>query len=86
VPEGDQIQALRSRVIETVCELLNERRPAPEAARELDRLRTELVRLEVAIEPLVGLAPEWEYYPDRRPDIERKILSAADSVRRKVET
>ena len=78
----DEIDALRSRVIEIVNDIVQLRRAPPDAARELDRIRTALVRLEGALDPFVGLAAEWDYDPDRRDQIERRILSAAETLRR----
>jgi hypothetical protein len=86
VSTSDEIQALRSRVIETVYDIVNERRPVAEAAHELDRLRVDLVRLEVALRPFVGIAAEWDCNPERRSEIEDGIISAAESLRRNLES
>lgn len=82
----DEIDALRSRVIEIANDIVQLRRAPPDAARELDRIRTELVRLEGALDPFVGLAADWDYYVDRRPEVEQHILSAAESLRRSLGT
>jgi hypothetical protein len=86
MPESDEIRALWSRVINLANDAIQLRCSAPEAARELDRVRTDLVRLEVALRPFVGRAAEWDYDVDRRPQVEREILSAADTLRRNSET
>ncbi len=83
--ESEEIEALTSRVIEAIHDLINEKRPAPEVAHDLDRLRTHLVRLEIALRPFVGIAAEWDYNPARRPEIEREIVLAAESLRRNLE-
>ena len=82
----DEIRALRSRVIDTVNDIVQQRRPPSDAARELDELRAELVLLEEALGPFVGLAAEWDYDPDRRHAIEHDILNAAESLRRNLGT
>jgi hypothetical protein len=84
--ESDEIRALWSRVIDIANDVIQLRCSAPEAARELDRVRTNLVRLEDALRPFVGLAAEWDYNPGRRPDVEREILSAGETLRRNVGT
>lgn len=56
------------------------------AARELERLRTELVTLGAALDPFVGLAAEWDYDPERRDELERQILNAAETLRRNFDT
>ena len=81
--ENDEIRAIRLRVIEIANDVVQERRPPQDAARELDRIRTDLVRLEGALDPFVGLAAGWDYYVDRRPDYEREILIAAETLRRR---
>jgi hypothetical protein len=82
VPESDEIRALRSRVIDIADDVVQLRRSAPDAARELDRIRTELVRLEAALRPFVGLAAQWDYGSARQPDVEHEIVSAAETLRR----
>ncbi len=82
MPESDEIRALRSRVTDIANDVIQLRRSAPEAALELDRLRASLVLLETALRPFVGLAAEWDYDPARRPEVEREILSAAETLRR----
>jgi hypothetical protein len=84
VPEIDEIRALRSRIIDIANDVVQLRCSAPEAALELDRLRASLVLLESALRPFVGLAAEWDYDPDRRPEVQRQILSAADTLRRNI--
>jgi hypothetical protein len=86
MPDSDEIRALSSRVIDIANDVIQLRCSAPEAALELDRLRASLVLLEAALRPFVGLAAEWDYNPDRRPEIEREILSAAETLRRNVGT
>ncbi len=63
-------------------DVIQQRRAAQDAARELDQLRVELVRLEEALRPFVGLAAQWDYDVDRREEREREILRAAETVRR----
>jgi hypothetical protein len=82
MPESAEMRALRSRVIDIANDIVQTRCSAPEAALELDRLRASLVLLESALRPFVGLAAEWDYNPDRRPEVEREILSAAETLRR----
>jgi hypothetical protein len=82
MPESDEIRALWSRVIDIANDVIQLRCSAPEAARELDRVRTNLVRVEGALRPFVGLAAEWDYNLGRRPEIEHEILSAAETLRR----
>lgn len=81
-----EIDGLRSRIIDTVDDIVQLRRPPPAAARELERLRTELVTLGAALDPFVGLAAEWDYDPDRRDELERQILNAAETLRRNFDT
>lgn len=85
MPEGEEIQALRSRILKSARDIIDGTQPPTEAARELDGIRTNLVHLEVAFRPFAGLAGKWDYDPDRRFDIEREILSAAESLRRSLE-
>ena len=80
--ERDEIRALGSRVIDTIDDVVQLRRAPHGAARELDELRTELVMLEEALRPFVGLAAEWDYDPDRRHELEQEILRAAETLRR----
>jgi hypothetical protein len=82
MPESDEIRTLWSRVIDIANDVIQQRCSAPEAARELDRVRTNLVELEDALRPFVGLAAEWDYNAGRRPEVEREILSAAETLRR----
>ena len=82
MPESDEMRVLWSRVIDIANDVIQLRSSAPEAALELDRLRANLVRLEYALRPFVGLAAEWDYNPGRRPEVEREILSAAETLRR----
>lgn len=82
----DEIDALRSRIIEIANDIVQLRRAPADAALELDRIRTELVRLEGALDPFVALAAEWDYNPDRRDELERIILSAAETLRRNFDT
>jgi hypothetical protein len=82
----DEIDAIRSRIIEIVNDVVQLRRAPPDAAHELDRIRTELVRLEAALDPFVGLAADWDYHPDRRPEVEQHILRAAETLRRNFDT
>jgi len=56
-----------------------------DAARERDRLRTDLVHLWVALEPFAGIAAGRDYDRERRSEIEREIRSKADSLRRGLE-
>ena len=79
---SDEIRAVWSRVIDTANDILQQRREPHDGARELDQLYVELVRLEEALRPFVGLAAEWDYYADRREECERQILSAAETLRR----
>jgi hypothetical protein len=82
VPDGDEIRALWSLVIDAANDVIQQRRLAPDAARELDRLYLDLVRLKGALRPFVGLAAAWDYDPARRPEVEREILVAAETLRR----
>jgi hypothetical protein len=82
VAGSDEIHALWSRVIGIADDVIQQRRAAQDAARELDRLRVGLVRLEEALRPFVGLAAQWDYDVDRREEREREILRAAETVRR----
>lgn len=82
----DELAALRSRIIDIVNDIVQLRRAPPDAARELDRIRTELVRLEGALDPFVGLAADWDYYVDRRSEVEQHILRAAETLRRNFDT
>jgi hypothetical protein len=79
VPESDEIRALRSRVIDIADDVIQLRRSAPEAARELDRIRTELVRLEAALRPFVGLAAQWDYDSALRPAVEHESVRGGNS-------
>jgi hypothetical protein len=82
VTGSDETHALWSRVIGIADDVIQQRRPAQDAARELDQLRVELVRLEDALRPFVGLAAQWDYDVDRRQEREQEILRAAETVRR----
>jgi hypothetical protein len=82
VADNDEIRALWSRVMDAVHDIIQQRRPAPEAARELDGLYVDLVRLEDALRPFVGLAARWDYDAARRPECEHEILVAAEALRR----
>ena len=70
-------------MIEIANDVVQERRPPQVAARELDRIRTDLVRLGEALDPFVGLAATWDYDPDRRPEYEREVLIPAETLRRR---
>jgi hypothetical protein len=80
--EGDEIDAIWARALHTANEIIQRRRNPVDAARELDQLRVELVRLEAALERFVGLAATWDYDPVRRDEIEHDILIAAETFRR----
>lgn len=79
---SDEIHALWSHVIGIADDVIQLRRAAQDAARELDQLRVELVRLDEALRPFVGLAAQWDYDVDRREEREQEILRAAETVRR----
>jgi hypothetical protein len=81
VRHGD-VDALWARALDTVNEIIQQRRQPADAARDLDRMHTELVRLSGALEPFVGQWAAWDYDPGRRHEVERTILSAAETFRR----
>jgi len=83
VTENDEIRAIRLRVIEIANDVVQERHSPQDAARELDRIRSDLVRHGEALDPFVGLAAAWDYDVDRRPEYEREILIAAETLRRR---
>ena len=80
--DSGEIRALWSRVIDTANDIVQQRRAPYDAARELDLLRVELVRLEEALRPFVGLGAQWDYDADRRQECEHEILAAAETLRR----
>lgn len=82
---GDDAQALKAHIFETVRDIVYERRTAVDAARDLDSLRSNLVLLSAALDPFVGQAARWDLYPEDRSEIETEIRSAAESLRRKLE-
>lgn len=81
--DTDEVRAVWSRVLDAAEDIIQRRRPAHETAHELERLYVEIVRLQGALEPLVGLAAQWDYDVARRPEREQEILSAAETLRRK---
>ncbi len=81
--DTDEVRAVWSRVLDAAQDISQQRRPAPETAHELERLYVEIVRLQGALEPFVGLAAQWDYDIDRRPECEQEILVAAETLRRK---
>lgn len=80
--ENDEVRALWSKVLDAAEDIVQERRPAPETAHDLERLYVDLVRLRDAVEPFVGLAAQWDYDVDRREECEHEILVAAETLRR----
>jgi hypothetical protein len=83
VAETDEVRALWSRVLDAAKDIIQQNRPAPETAHELERLYVDLVRLQRALEPFVALAAQWEHDTDRRTECEHEILVAAETLRRK---
>jgi len=90
-----ELEALRSRLLETANDTIQERRAPGDAARELYEIYVSLVKLEVLLQPFISLAPPWEYYDeieqkvleeDREEieQIEQKIVVAAETLRRKL--
>lgn len=81
--ENDEVRALWSQVLGAAEDIIQQRRPGPDTAHELERLYVELVRLQGALEPFVGLAAQWDIDTDRRSEREHEILVAAETLRRK---
>ena len=79
---SDETRELWSHVIETVNDIIQQRREPAEAARELDALRAELVLLGEALLPFVGLAAQWDYDVDHRYEHAHEIVRAAETLRR----
>ena len=79
---SDATAAIVVRVIDTASDVIQGRRAPQDGARDLERIRTDVVRLEAALRPFIGLAAEWDLYTDRRPEIERDMLVAAETLRR----
>jgi len=84
--EPQEVGALRSRVFEIANDITQERRPPVAAARELDQIYVGLAKLGTVLEPFIGLAAEWDYDVERREEIEKRILVAAETLRRRLDS
>ena len=71
-----------AQALDIANDVIQRRRDPAEAARDLDRLRTELVKFGAALDGFVGLWAAWDYDTARRDEIEREILIAAETFRR----
>jgi hypothetical protein len=81
--EGDEVDAIWARVIDTINDIIQQRREPLDAASELDELRVKLVRLEAALRPFVEFAAGADYDSSRRDEIRHEILIAAETFRRR---
>ena len=78
----EAIDALWALALDTANDVIQQKRDPAEGARDLDRLRTELVSFGAALDGFVGLWAAWDYDTARRDEVERDILNAAETFRR----
>jgi hypothetical protein len=79
----EELDALIARVVAIANEVLQDRRPPYEGAKELWRLSSEMYDLPEALLPFVGLASEWEDHPEHRAKYDHDITVAMERLRRR---
>jgi hypothetical protein len=86
VDENREPEALFRYVVSVATDVLNERRPPYEGAKDLWRLSTAMWELPEALLAFVGLASAWEDYPAERAQREQEIVVEMERLRRRFET
>jgi hypothetical protein len=77
------LDALIAPVVAIANDVLQDRRSSYEGAKELWRLSSEMYDLPEALLPFVGLASEWEDYPDHRAKSDQDITVEMERLRRR---